>query len=84
MPRGVRYECKMLLPNDEVMELTNVPMSELCEKINNNFKEKYYMDSVTVNHQILYNLMKRPNCCSKLLKSKLSVKKINKESIVKI
>tara|TARA_R110001606_G_scaffold28611_1_gene90368 strand:- start:1163 stop:1393 length:231 start_codon:yes stop_codon:yes gene_type:complete len=73
--RGVKYNCKFLLPNNEEITKENIKMDELCEFLKTKIKETYYID-MKLNNQIIYNVMKRPLKSNNFLRNKLKVVKL--------
>jgi len=71
--KGVKYNLSFKLPTGDLIESKSVDMNKLCQVIASNFKTYYYLDEIKVSNQIIYNLIKRPLGCSKLIRSKCDV-----------
>lgn len=78
--RGVKYNSSMQLRDGSTLNFDNLNMKDTCEMLRGNIKHEYGIDmSITPNK--LYNIMKRPHCCSSILKDtmKLQIEKAEKE-----
>ena len=73
--KGVKYNLQFKKPNEELLEIDFLDMSELISEINKNFKENYFIEP-KINNNIIYNLIKRPLTASKLLREKLNIERI--------
>jgi hypothetical protein len=72
----MKYSLEIKIPNEENLIIKKLNMTETCEIIKKTFKEKYFID-IKCNNQIIYNLLKRPQTVSPILKSIVSVFKDN-------
>lgn len=75
--KGVKYNAKFKVFTDEYIVLENLTMKELCENIEQLFKNIYNVHHVKMTRQIVYNLRERPHRCCKWIQAFLSVDRIN-------
>lgn len=73
--KGCLYDYSFTLPSKEVKEQKSINMKDLCLAVKNDLQQHYYINDFTINNQILYNLQKRPQFCSKILKNRISISK---------
>ena len=73
--KGCLYDYTFTLPNKELIEMKNINMKDLCIAIKKDLLDHYYIDDVNINNQVLYNLQKRPQFCSKILRNRISISK---------
>tara|TARA_R110001606_G_scaffold398946_1_gene579653 strand:- start:1651 stop:1887 length:237 start_codon:yes stop_codon:yes gene_type:complete len=73
--KGCLYDYTFTLPNKEFKEQKALNMKDLCIAIKKDLQENYFIDDVNINNQVLYNLQKRPQYCSKILKNRISISK---------
>ena len=73
--KGCLYDYTFTLPNKELIEMKNINMKDLCIAIKKDLLDHYYIDDVNINNQVLYNLQKRPQFCSKILKNRIAIVK---------
>ena len=73
--KGCLYDYTFTLPNKELIEMKNINMKDLCIAIKKDLVDHYYIDDVNINNQVLYNLQKRPQFCSKILKNRIAIVK---------
>tara|TARA_R110002167_G_scaffold298400_1_gene502714 strand:+ start:606 stop:857 length:252 start_codon:yes stop_codon:yes gene_type:complete len=72
--KGCFYDYIFTLPTNEIKEYKKpMTMKELCEQIQKDLLEHYYIYDITINNQVIYNLQKRPHFCNKILKNRCSV-----------
>lgn len=77
--RGCVYDYTFIMPNKELKETKKINMENLCSLIKSDLEEYYFIDEININNQVLYNLQKRPQFCSKILKKRIRVVKCVKE-----
>ena len=75
MPKGVKYNYKVILPRDQEIRKENKTMIDMENEINKIILEHYFIDN-SVNKSKLFNLMKRPNMVNKFLKQRVICWKI--------
>ena len=75
MPKGVKYNYKVILPRGLKVWRENKTMIEMEREINKIILENYFIDN-SVNKSKLFNLMKRPNMVNKFLKERVICWKI--------
>ena len=73
--KGCFYDYTFTLPNKEVLIQKALNMKDLCSAVKKDLEENYYIDDVNINNQVLYNLQKRPQFCSKILRNRISISK---------
>ena len=74
--KGCFYDYIFTLPNNEIKEYKKpLNMKQLCEQIQKDLLEHYYIYDITINNQVIYNLQKRPHFCNKILKNRIAVSK---------
>lgn len=73
--KGCLYDYTFTLPNKEFKEQKSLNMKELCDYVKKDLLDHYYIDDVNINNQVLYNLQKRPQYCSKILRNRVSIVK---------
>lgn len=73
--KGCYYNYIFTLPNKKFKEGQKLTMKELCTAVKKDLEEHYYIDDININNQILYNLQKRPQYCSKILRNRVSIVK---------
>ena len=72
--KGCFYDYIFTLPNNEIKEYKKpLNMKQLCEQIQKDLLEHYYIYDITINNQVIYNLQKRPHFCNKILKNRIVV-----------
>ena len=81
--KGVKYNLTMKLPQDEIYEKKEINMKELIKDIEEKFKTRYFLDDIIITNQIIYNIVKRPMNCSKLLRNKLTITRVKAEDVIK-
>lgn len=73
--KGCLYNYTFTLPNKEFKEQKSLNMKDLCIAVKKDLLDHYYIDDVNINNQVLYNLQKRPQYCSKILRNRVSIVK---------
>ena len=73
--KGCIYDYTFTLPNKEFKEQKALNMKDLCIAVKKDLLDHYYIDDVNINNQVLYNLQKRPQFCSKILRNRISISK---------
>jgi len=73
--KGCIYDYTFTLPNKEFKEQKSLNMKDLCIAVKKDLLDHYYIDDVNINNQVLYNLQKRPQFCSKILRNRISISK---------
>ena len=73
--KGCIYDYTFTLPNKEFKEQKSLNMKDLCIAVKKDLLDHYYIDDVNINNQVLYNLQKRPQFCSKILRNRVSIVK---------
>lgn len=73
--KGCFYDYTFTLPNKEFKEQKSLNMKDLCMHVKKDLLDHYYIDDVNINNQVLYNLQKRPQFCSKILRNRISIVK---------
>ena len=73
--KGCLYDYTFTLPNKEFKEQKSLNMKELCDHVKKDLLDHYYIYDVNNNNQVLYNLQKRPQYCSKILRNRVSIVK---------
>jgi len=73
--KGCLYDYTFTLPNKEFKEQKALNMKDLCMHVKQDLLDHYYIDDVNINNQVLYNLQKRPQFCSKILRNRISISK---------
>tara|TARA_R110000822_G_scaffold208178_1_gene344127 strand:- start:208 stop:435 length:228 start_codon:yes stop_codon:yes gene_type:complete len=75
MPKGVKYNYKVILPREQEIRKENKTMIEMENEINKIILEHYFIDN-SINKSKLFNLMKRPKMVNKFLKQRVICWKI--------
>jgi len=73
--KGCLYNYTFTLPNKEFKEQKSLNMKDLCLAVKKDLEDHYYIDDVNINNQVLYNLQKRPQYCSKILRNRIAIVK---------
>jgi len=73
--KGCLYNYTFTLPNKEFKEQKSLNMKDLCSAVKKDLEDHYYIDDVNINNQVLYNLQKRPQYCSKILRNRIAIVK---------
>lgn len=73
--KGCLYDYTFTLPSQELIYKKALNMKDLCSAVKKDLKENYYIDDVNINNQVLYNLQKRPQFCSKILRNRIAIVK---------
>ena len=71
--KGCLYDYAFTLPNKDIVEIQKLNMNDLCSKVQKDLLEYYYLDDITINNQVIYNLHSRPQFCNKILKNRVNV-----------
>lgn len=71
--KGVKYNLEMKLPNNELLIKPNQTMKELIFICNEAFKTKYCLDGIKLTNQTIYNIIKRPENCSKIYRGLIKI-----------
>ena len=77
MPKGIKYNYKVILPREQEITRMNKTIAEMEIEINKIIFEHYFIDN-SVNRSKLFNLMKRPKMVNKFLKERVICSKIEK------
>ena len=73
--KGCLYDYTFTLPNKEIKEQKAINMKDLCIAVKKDLEENYFIDDMNINNQVLYNLQKRPQFCSKILRNRIAIVK---------
>ena len=73
--KGCLYDYTFTLPNKEFKEQKALNMKDLCIHVKKDLLDHYYIDDVNINNQVLYNLQKRPQFFSKIIRNRISISK---------
>jgi len=79
--KGVLYDYSFTMPTKEIKIATKLNMRDLCALVKQDLEQYYFIEDITINSQVLYNVRKRPHFCSKILKNRVSIAKSLKEEL---
>tara|TARA_R110002012_G_scaffold304252_1_gene507644 strand:- start:38 stop:268 length:231 start_codon:yes stop_codon:yes gene_type:complete len=75
MAKGIKYDFEIKLPKDGTLIFKGLLMKETLKQIEDTIKEFYFIE-VSMSRNKIYNLLKRPETVSPMLKNIiLSIKK---------